>query len=144
MTHEIETLLDEVRLLYHRMVQVAEDIHRDEPVTLGMCSVLEFLLKNGSTTVPDIARGRFVTRQHIQTLVNTLLKGEFVTLEDNPSHKRSSMIGLTSNGARLIRRMRRREEQIYEAIDIGLSQDWLVSAREVLKDVRGSLGQHSN
>ena len=47
MTNEIEALLDEVRLLYHRMVQVGEQLHADEPVTLGMRAVLEFILRNG-------------------------------------------------------------------------------------------------
>ncbi len=143
MAHEIETLLDEVRLLYHRMVQVGEEINSDEPVTLGMRAVLEFLFKHGSTTVPAIARSRFVTRQHIQTLVNALLILELVTLEDNPAHKRSSLVGLTPNGARLIRRIRRREEQLYKKTDLGGAEGQLPAATAVLKEVREALGRHS-
>ena len=141
MAHEIETLLNEVRLLYHRMVQVAEEIHSDEPVTLGMRAVLEFLLKNGPTTVPEIARSRFVTRQHIQTLVNELRAGDFVTLEDNPSHRRSSLVTLTGEGARMIRRMRRREDQLYRDTDLGLNPEQLAASTHALKEVRDALGR---
>ena len=141
MAHEIETLLNEVRLLYHRMVQVAEEIHSDEPVTLGMRAVLEFLLKNGPTTVPEIARSRFVTRQHIQTLVNELRAGDFLTLEDNPSHRRSFLVTLTGEGARMIRRMRRREEQLYRDTDLGLNPDQLAASAHALKEVRDALGR---
>ncbi len=141
MASEIETLLDEVRLLYHRMVQVAEDLHRDEPVTLGMRAVMEFLLRHGPTTVPDIARSRFVTRQHIQTLVNALRTGDFVTFKDNPSHKRSFLVSLTSKGARLIRSMRRREERLYKDTDFGVTYAQLAQAAGVLKEVRGALGR---
>ena len=142
MANEIETLLDEVRLLYHRIVQVAEDLHRDEPVTLGMRAVMEFLLRHGPTTVPDIARSRFVTRQHIQTLVNALRTSDFVAFEDNPSHKRSSLVSLTSKGARLIRSMRRREEQLYKNTNLSVTHPQLAQAVGVLKQLRGALGRH--
>ncbi len=142
MANEIETLLDEVRLLYHRMVQVADEIHRDEPVTLGMRAVMEFLLKNGPTTVPDIARRRFVTRQHIQTLVNALQAGDFITFKNNPSHKRSFLVSLTGKGTRLIRSMRRREERLYRDIDLRKHKSQLAQAARVLKEVRQALGRH--
>ena len=56
----MEGLLNEVRLVYHGIIEVAEQLHRNEAVTLGMRAVLEYLLTNGFTTVPDIARARFV------------------------------------------------------------------------------------
>ena len=142
MAHEVETLLDEVRLLYHRMVQIGEAIHRDEPVTLGMRAVMEFLLRKGPTTVPNIARSRYVTRQHIQTLVNALRASDFVTLEDNPSHKRSALVSLTRKGASLIRRMQNREEHLYKAADFGMTQGQLAKATRALKEIRQSLGRH--
>ena len=115
MNNEIEALLNEVRLLYHRIVQVGEQLHADESVTLGMRAVLEFLLRNGPTTVPDIARSRSVTRQHIQILVNDLLQQNLAAIEDNPQHKRSSFVTLTKKGERVIRRMRKRESRLYQA-----------------------------
>lgn len=139
MTSEIETLLNEVRLLYHRMIQVGEQLHAGESVTLGMRAVLEFLLKNGPTTVPDIARSRSVTRQHIQSLVNALLEQELVVFEDNPLHKRSSLVALTKGGERVIQRMRTREGQLYQATDFGVKRDQLEMAARTLGNVRVAL-----
>ncbi len=139
MTSEIEDLLNEVRLLYHRIVQVGEQLHADESVTLGMRAVLEFLLKNGSTTVPDIARSRSVTRQHIQSLVNALLEQDLVVLEDNSLHKRSSFVTLTKEGERVIRRMREREDRMYRATEFGVKRNELKTAARTLGHVRDAL-----
>jgi DNA-binding MarR family transcriptional regulator len=139
MTNEIEDLLNEVRLLYHRIVQVGEEIHAAESATLGMRAVLEFLLKNGPTTVPDIARSRSVTRQHIQILVNALLEHDLVELEDNPLHKRSSLVALTKQGKRIIERMRKREAQLYETTDFGAKRSELKTAARTLEQVRDAL-----
>ncbi len=139
MTSEIENLLNEVRLLYHRIVQVGEQLHVDESVTLGMRAVLEFLLKNGATTVPDIARSRSVTRQHIQSLVNALLEQDLVVLEDNPLHKRSSFATLTKEGERVIRRMRKREDQLYQTTEFGVKRNELKTAARTLEHVRDAL-----
>ena len=139
MTSEIENLLNEVRLLYHRIVQVGEQLHVDESVTLGMRAVLEFLLKNGSTTVPDIARSRSVTRQHIQSLVNALLEQDLVVLEDNPLHKRSSVATLTKEGERVIRRMRKREDQLYQRTRFRVKRNEFKAAARTLEHVRDAL-----
>ena len=139
MTNDIEALLNEVRLLYHRIVQVGEQLHEDEPATLGMRGVLEYLLRNGSTTVPDIARSRSVTRQHIQILANDLLEQGLVVFEDNPLHKRSSIVTITKDGQRAIQRMRKRESQLYEATRFGINRDELKAAANTLKHVRDAL-----
>jgi DNA-binding MarR family transcriptional regulator len=140
-TNEIEALLNEVRLLYHRIVQVGEQLHVDEPASLGMRAVLEYLLGNGPTTVPDIARSRSVTRQHIQILVNDLLEQDLVVLESNPLHKRSSFVTLTRDGERAIQRMRKRESQLYEATKFGVKRNELNTAANTLKHVRDALNE---
>ena len=67
----LDRLFDEVRLLEHRLVQVAERLHTGDGVTIPGRAVLEYLLRCGTTSVPDIARARYVSRQHIQTIVDT-------------------------------------------------------------------------
>ncbi len=139
MTTEIEALLNEVRLLYHCIVQVGEQLHEDESVSMGMRAVLEYLLRNGPTTVPDIARRRSVTRQHIQILANDLLDQALVVLEENPLHKRSSLVTLTKEGNRIIRRMRKRESQLYQATKFGVKRKELKMAAKTLEEVRNAL-----
>jgi DNA-binding MarR family transcriptional regulator len=134
----VENLISEIRLLYNRIVQVGEARHADEPVTLGMRAVLEYLLENGPTTVPDIARSRSVTRQHIQMLVNGLLETGLVSLEENPKHKRSSLAVLTADGKRVIERMREREGRLFDALEFPATTREIRAATRTLKRIRGA------
>jgi DNA-binding MarR family transcriptional regulator len=140
MSRSLDELLDQVRLLWHVLVQAAERLHEDEPVTLGMRAVMEFLARNGPTAVPDIARGRHVTRQHIQSLVNGLLELRLVALVDNPAHRRSALVRLTPEGQKGIERMKRRERQFFEALELKTRPDELKRAAVVLSAVREALG----
>jgi DNA-binding MarR family transcriptional regulator len=137
----MEELLNEVRLLWHRLVQTGERLHAREPITLGMRAVLEFLAREGSTTVPGIARSRHVTRQHIQALVNGLSERKLVELRDNPAHKRSPLVGLTPEGAETIRRVKRKEARWLAGQDFGASPRALKEAAAVLRGVRAGLGR---
>jgi len=137
----MDDLLNEVRLLWHRLVQAGEKLHAGAPVTLGMRAVLEFLAREGATTVPDIARSRRVTRQHIQALVNGLLQKRLVELRDNPAHKRSSLVGLTPAGAETIRRMKRKEARWLATREFGVSPRELKAAGDALRAVRTGLGR---
>ena len=132
-------LLDEVRLLRHRMVQAGERLHAREPVTLGMRAVLELLLR-GPATVPQLARSRHVSRQHIQVLVDGLLEQRLVTLAPNAAHKRSFLVGLTRAGEQTIRRMRRREIPLLRKAETRVRQRDAKSAAAVLRAIRASLG----
>jgi DNA-binding MarR family transcriptional regulator len=139
----MEELLDEVRLLWHVMVSAAERLHEHERVTLGMRGVLEFLARSGSTAVPEIARSRRVTRQHVQTLVNELLELGLVALADNPAHRRSALVRLTPEGQKVIDRMKRRERQLFERLAVEVSPDGMQRAAATLRAVRDALGGRS-
>lgn len=140
MTQAIEVLLDEVRLLWHAMGRAAERLHGTEPVTLGMRAILEFLATRGPTTVPNVARSRHVTRQHVQGLVNALLEAGLAELDANPAHRRSALVRLTPEGQRTIARMKRRERRFFEETDLGATADELRRAAGTLRAVRGALG----
>ena len=136
----IEELLNEVRLLWHRLVQVGERLHAREPLTLSMRAVLEFLAREGPATVPGIARSRHVTRQHVQALANGLLARRLVELVDNPAHKRSPLVRLTRAGERTIRRMKAREAPLLARCAVGVSRSDVKKAVEALRAVRAGLG----
>ena len=143
MSHPIDELLDQVRLLWHVTVQAGERLHEGEAVTLGMRAVLEFIETHGPRAVPAIARNRHVTRQHIQALVNGLLELRLVSLDDNPAHRRSSLIRLTPEGQKAIARMRRRERHFLDGLELSARPDELRRAAGVLKAVREALGGRS-
>jgi len=138
--HRLDELLDQVRLLWHVMVQAAERLHEDEPITLGMRAVLEYLARNGPMAVPGVARSRHVTRQHIQTIVNELLKLRLVALDDNPAHRRSALVRLTPEGQKAIDRMKRRERQFFDGLELKARPDDLRRATATLSAVREALG----
>jgi DNA-binding MarR family transcriptional regulator len=140
MKENVETLLNEVRMLFHRAVQVAEELHADEPVTPGMRAVLEFLSRTGPASVPQIARRRFVTRQHIQALVNRLLEQGLVALDQNPAHRRSALVTLTPPGRRLIERILKREARFYADLRLGVPRQEIVQAARALARVRRAMG----
>lgn len=137
----LEALFDEVRLAMHQLVQVSEALHADEPVTLGMRAVLEFLLRNGPATVPHVARRRHVTRQHIQSLVNPLAAQRLVELVENPAHQRSPLVRLTRPGERLIRRMQRKERRAFARRAREVSDAEIEAATRTLRAVRESLAE---
>ena len=130
------SLLDEVRLLWHVMSQVAERLHHGENLTLGMRGVLEQLHRLGPATVPGIARQRRVSRQHIQLLVNALGERGLVTTALNPAHRRSSLVELTPAGRETFERMSRREQRHLESLDVLGGDEAVARAAATLRDVR--------
>ncbi len=137
----LDALFNEIRLSMHRLVQVTESLHADEPITLGMRAVLEFLLRNGEATVPHIARSRHVSRQHIQSLVNPLLDEGLVALRDNPAHRRSPLVSLTATGDRLIRRLRGKEGRAFAKMGIDVSAARIEAATSTLSSLRRALSE---
>ncbi len=136
-----EKLFDEVRLLWNLLVQTGERLHANERITIAMRAVLEFLVLRGPTTVPQIARGRYVTRQHIQELVNALVERGLVEMADNPAHRRSRLARLTPLGEETIERIRRREHRVYRKLDIGVRHMDLERAERTLRCLRDVLAE---
>ncbi|MES1198379.1 MAG: MarR family transcriptional regulator [Pseudomonadota bacterium] len=64
----------------------------------GEWSMLRLLIANGDQTVPDMARSRPVSRQHCQTICNSLEAQGFVAFIANPQHKRSQLVRITKKG----------------------------------------------
>jgi DNA-binding MarR family transcriptional regulator len=132
-------LLDEVRLLMHRIEKFVDDLHADLSVSTPERAVLEYLHRRGPATVPDIARERGVSRQHIQTVVNGLLDHTNVEAVRNPAHRRSSLIVPTDDGRRLIEEMLDREQRAMTERLAGISGRTMLGAAHVLAEFRSRL-----
>jgi DNA-binding MarR family transcriptional regulator len=135
----LERVVDEVRLLWNALVRAGEDLHAREGLTMGMRAILEFLQRHGPGTVPNVARRRGVTRQHVQALVNPLLERRLVRARDNPAHRRSPLIELTAAGRRTIERMRRREAAVFRQVAPGLAAAELRRTAGTLAALRAAL-----
>lgn len=139
MAGALEELIDEVRLLFHALVRSGDRLHAADAVPTGQRAVLEFLARNGPATVPDIARRRRVTRQHIQALVNPLVERGLVEPRPNPAHRRSPLMCLTPDGERTFRRMQQREARVLGRVEGLVGDARLKRAAATLRSVRGAL-----
>ena len=109
---DLAPLVNRIPRLYFLLRAVGDAMHADLRITTGMRGVMASLAAAGPRTVPDLARERPVSRQHIQTLVNELLLEGLVETQSNPSHRRSPLVTLTDEGRRRFRLMRERETQM--------------------------------
>jgi DNA-binding MarR family transcriptional regulator len=82
--------------------------------------VLRSLKLEGAQTVPQIARSRPVSRQHIQKLANTMISDGVIEFVENPAHKRSKLLQLTSKG-----------ESVFQEIGDRIAQEAEVFAQDM-------------
>ena len=115
------------------------ELHGMGDNSAGQRAVLESIARRGPQTVPQLARARPVSRQHIQVLVNALQERTLVRLVNNPAHKRSHLVELTRKGAALLGAMQRRERGLLQRLDLGISPAELRKATDVLAKLRGKL-----
>jgi DNA-binding MarR family transcriptional regulator len=134
-----ELLFNETRLLFHTLKHWAESLHAGQHITISMRGVLELVLLEGPMSVPDMARARGVSRQHIQQQVDALLGKDLVRREDNPAHKRSPLIALTDKGRALIQNMRADELDALSGLQAGVSDAAMQEAAQVLAAWRHAL-----
>ena len=121
-----------VRRLFHKLGHGVGALHQGSDVSAGMRAVLETLTMLGPKTVPEMARMRPVTRQHIQGLVNPLLENGYVEYVDNPAHKRSNLVRVTPKGSKTFQAMRALENESFEQITRDVSAEDFEAAHKVL------------
>ena len=106
-----------------------------------MRAVMEHLAENGPMTVPQIARSKNVTRQHIQPLADELVAAGFAIYEENPGHKRSQLVKLSRMGERTFDTIRKREKTYLDAVAAGFSAEELETVVMVLVRFRHRLAE---
>jgi DNA-binding MarR family transcriptional regulator len=134
-----DELFHETRLLFHALKQWSETLHAELGMTAAGRGLLELILLGGPATVPGMARERGVSRQHIQQQVDALLERGFLERQDNPAHKRSSMIALSDKGRALIQNMRAEELDALSRMQVGVSDNAILEAAQVLSAWRAAL-----
>ncbi|MBI3676310.1 MAG: MarR family transcriptional regulator [Proteobacteria bacterium] len=141
-TDDLNNLVKAVRAAFQRLKALGENLHGDLGVTVAMRAVLETLVENGPRTVPQIAQSKSVTRQHIQGIVDSLLQDGLAALDDNPKHRRSSLVAATRKGQKLFAEMCRREEHALSEIGSELRQTDLKAALHALVQLNTVLEHH--
>src|SRR5262245_49481722 len=130
------SMINETVSLFHRLRIVADQIHHRGEMTGALRSILRSLDKLGEQTVPQMARARAVSRQHVQALVNQLVEERLVEFIANPAHKRSPLARLTPLGKKTVDAMNRNEANLLSKADLGVSEKELRETTETLQTVR--------
>jgi DNA-binding MarR family transcriptional regulator len=128
----VDELLAETRALFHTLTEWSDALHAELRIGAAMRGVLEVLLLRGPATVPNMARARGVSRQHIQQQVDALLERDLLERRNNPAHRRSSMFALSDKGRALIQNMRAEELKALSRMQVGVSDYSALEAAQVL------------
>lgn len=141
--HEAHGVVDEftyeVALLFFRMKIAATEFLGQGKHSSGRRSILKNLGREEAVTVPEMARARGVSRQHIQALVNELRADGLVGSRSNPAHKRSKLIVLTPAGKRFLKRMNAREEELLSELAKGIPLDDFRRATRLVRELKKRL-----
>ncbi len=137
-------LIREVRTCFNQLRSMVEDLNADLDVNPSMRSIMESLSQNEPLTVPDLAKERGTSRQHVQKVVNGLLEQGFVHKKENPEHKRSILYLLTPEGKKVFAEIRQREAAPLRALSECLSQKDIEAATKVLASMNHQLDQLIN
>ncbi|HMV51563.1 MAG TPA: MarR family transcriptional regulator [Blastocatellia bacterium] len=129
-------LVNETSLLFHRLKIVADEVHQQGEMSGALRSILRLLNKHGEQTVPQMARDRAVSRQHVQGLINQLAEAGYVEFIENPAHKRSAFVRLTPLGKKTVATMDRHEDKLLAKSGVGVPDRKMLEAAETLRAVR--------
>ncbi len=131
-------LFDETVALFHRLRATAANTHGQGELSASRRGVLRSLAR-GPSTVPELARQRPVSRQHIQVIIDSLAEDGLVESRPNPAHQRSSLIAITPKGETLLRTMESRERKALTATDWPVSESAVKQAAKTLRQIRQHL-----
>jgi DNA-binding MarR family transcriptional regulator len=129
-------LIVEIRVAFQALKMRADQMHADLGVTAAERAVMEYLAGNGPTTVPDIARAKLVTRQHVQMLADALAAKGLAEPVVNPTHRKSNLIALTEKGSQCFAAMHRREAVALSDLAEGLAPADLLAAARTVRSLR--------
>jgi DNA-binding MarR family transcriptional regulator len=119
-----------------------DEMHADIGITAGMRAIMSSLAAGRSRTVPDLARERAVSRQHIQSVINEMLEAALAEAVRNPSHRRSPLLALTDEGLRRLRIVEAREAEYLTRIAPAVSHLELAAAARLFDHLERDLAAH--
>jgi DNA-binding MarR family transcriptional regulator len=132
-------VIEEAAALHLRANAAVERLHQQPELTGACRGVLRDLERSGPRTVPQLARRRECSRQHVQILVNRLVAGGMAELLPNPDHRRSALVSLTPAGRDALTALWRREAELAAGLPVESSMADLRRAAELLRELRGLL-----
>ena len=132
----LNRVMEASRALSQSLEILANGLLAEAGMTTLERSLLMDVRKNRQQTVPQLARRRGFSRQHVQTTVNPLVEKGWLTFRDNPAHKRSRLVVLTEKGEAAMRAVMIREGHILQQLAPGLDPAGTAAAAGILAEIR--------
>jgi DNA-binding MarR family transcriptional regulator len=126
-------LIWQTRRLFQRLRATSEELLVGRGINTGQRAMLEFLHQKQPQTVPQIAREKSVSRQHVQTVANGLLVLKLIESVENPDHKRSPLLKLATKGTILFESIQKDEAVFIKLMEKNFSQKELTTTLNTLK-----------
>jgi DNA-binding MarR family transcriptional regulator len=136
---KLYAVIRDIRLCFNLLRARADEMHKDLGVSASMRAVMESLAGGDEKTVPEIARSRGVSRQHIQVIVNGLTKAKLIEARDNPDDKRTFLISLTDTGRVAFYEIQKREALELRRLSEGFSTDELNATLNTLQKLSDTM-----
>ena len=114
---------------------MSEDLLDGTGINTSQRALLEFLYQQQPQTVPQIAREKSVSRQHIQSVANELLSLDLISSSRNPDHKRSRYLRLTTKGKSLYKSIRKKETVLVQQMETVFWQEDLETTSATLRSI---------
>jgi DNA-binding MarR family transcriptional regulator len=137
---KLYSVIRDIRLSFNLMRAWADQMHQDLGVNASMRAVMESVAGGDERSVPDIARSRGVSRQHIQVIVNSLTKANLIKTRNNPDDKRTFLVSLTNHGEIVFSEIQNREavelkrlSKIFSTDELNVTQSALRNLIDILK-----------
>jgi DNA-binding MarR family transcriptional regulator len=134
----VQALIEEVRLADERLRLVEEALCSELGLTPAMRGVLEVLAVGGRRTVPQIARVKGVTRQHVQALVDAAWERGLCQFAPNPDHARSPLVTLSGKGQAVVETLAEVEQSRMGGLAASVTTD-VPAALAVLRRLNAAL-----
>ncbi|MFW5829510.1 MAG: hypothetical protein ACOCXA_04545 [Planctomycetota bacterium] len=135
------SLTSNVRAFNQAVAAKLDSLHGDNTPSPSLRGFLEQIQSGGRATVPQIAKQRGVSRQHVQKLADLALSQSWVKVEANPRHLRSPFYQLSASGKKVIEGMQKREQDFLDKQKWPVSQKDLSEANRILETLRDALRQ---
>ncbi len=132
-------VLRHVRPLTMQAARAVAATLQGQPMTMATRALIERLDDQGAQTVPQVAAWLDVSRQAVQRVVDDAGTLGYVEVRDNPAHRRSHLIAVTSRGQDEFHRLHTDELATLADVAAGIDRADLLTCAAVLEQLTDAL-----
>jgi DNA-binding MarR family transcriptional regulator len=140
---DLAPFLGKISRLNALLKTVTSALHADLGLNPSMRALIGDLAACGPRTVPQLARERNVSRQHVQAVANDLLAAGLAEALPNAAHRRSALVGVTPEGRRRLRLVGEREAEVLAQIAPAVSPADLGAALRLMEVLERDLSRRA-